>query len=185
MDRILAIQRKDAKTPRRNTEKRSFAAWRLGDFASKKGWRAGRGMIVRGISLRTLLHGRETGHGSTESRPTVEDGGLLGGDAVEAGGGGRLKWFAEIIGAVGEGEGLQGSPDGFGEVVRGLDDDGDVGRAGDVESELIGPHAEAAVANYRPWAFVRQPRQAKNNTPGRLNKYKVSGSGIVVAVRSN
>ena len=72
-------------------------------------------------------------------------GGSLGSDAVEAGGGGGLKGLAEIVGAVGEGEALQRSPDGIGEVVRGLDDDGDVGRAGDVEAKLIGAQAKAAV----------------------------------------
>jgi hypothetical protein len=61
---------------------------------------------------------------------------LLRGDAVEAGGAGGLKGFAEIVGAVGEGQALQGGPNGIREAVRRLDDDGDVGRAGDVEAKL-------------------------------------------------
>jgi len=109
----------------------------------------------------------------------------LGGDAVEAGGGGRLKRFAEVIGAVGEGEALQGSPNRIGEVVRGLDDDGDLGRSGDFEAKLIGAPAEAAVANYRARVRARQRRQTRNNTPGKPIKTKVSGSGTEVAVTSN
>jgi len=122
--------------------------------------------------------------GQWTARPAVESW-LLGGDAVEAGGAGGLKGFVEVVGAVGEGEALQGSPNGIDEVVRGLDDDGDLGRSGDFEAKLIGAPAEAAVANYRAWVRARQRRQAKNNTPGKPNKTNVSGSGTVVAVTSN
>ena len=64
-------------------------------------------------------------------------------DAVIVLGTAWLKRFTEIARAVGEGEALQGSPNGIGEAVRGLDDDGDVGGAGDVKARSLPPHAEA------------------------------------------
>ena len=73
------------------------------------------------------------------------DSGSGGGDAVVAGGGVGLHGFAEMEEAVGEGHVGERSPDGIGGICGGLHHDGDVRRAGDVESELIVPHAKVAV----------------------------------------
>ena len=54
----------------------------------------------------------------------------LGSDAVEARGVVCPLRVGEIVRAVGETEVLQGSPNGSGEVIRDLYDDGDVGGAG-------------------------------------------------------
>ena len=68
-------------------------------------------------------------------------------DAVEAGGevgGGRIG-EGEGAGGVEGGVG-NGSPDAGGEVCGGLDNNRDVGCAGDVEAEAVGGEAEGGVA---------------------------------------
>ena len=50
---------------------------------------------------------------------------------------------AEMDGTVGEGAGLQGNPDGIGQVGAGFNHDGNVRCAGDVEAEAICSHTGA------------------------------------------
>src|ERR1022692_436575 len=59
------------------------------------------------------------------------------GDAVVAGEGIGPLWIGEVVEAVGQGEGLERNPVEAGQVGGGLDDDGDIGCAGDVEAELV------------------------------------------------
>ena len=66
--------------------------------------------------------------------------------------------IAEIKRATGEGVGLEGSPDWIGQVSAGFHYNGQIARSGDVESELIGPHAEAAVTGLN----LRIPQLATN-----------------------
>src|SRR5262245_44385378 len=65
---------------------------------------------------------------------------------------------AKINRGTGEGVGLEGSPDRIRQVSAGLHYNGQIARSGDVESELIGPHAEAAVTSLN----LRIPQLARN-----------------------
>ena len=66
--------------------------------------------------------------------------------------------IAEIKRGTGEGVGLEGSPDWIGQVSAGSHDNRQIARSGDVESELIGPHPEAAVTGLN----LRIPQLATN-----------------------
>ena len=66
--------------------------------------------------------------------------------------------IAEIKQGAGKGVGLEGSPDWIGQVSASLHYNGQIARSGDVESELIGPHTEAAVTGLN----TRIPQLARN-----------------------
>ena len=55
--------------------------------------------------------------------------------------------IGEIKRGAGEGVGLEASPDWVGNVSTGFYYDGQIARSGDIESELIGSHAEAVVSD--------------------------------------
>ena len=70
----------------------------------------------------------------------------------------RPRRIAEIERTIGEGDVGYRSPDGIGQIGASFDRDGNIGRAGDGETELIALYSEAAVAGLD----TRIPQHGRN-----------------------